>query len=222
MAAISRRPWRCKDAESIWRPSETRTGTPASDTELDELIEALQDQRGFEAKAPLADKTEPTAHVAPAYPWLVSLVGRLEMPRRAALRWGQAVLGTLTALCYFCFARRAFQSLTVGFLAGLFLAIHPFWIINTAELNDGVLATFLLAAILALGTRAGQAGGPFLSLLFGLTLAGLAMTRAALLPFTLVALLWFLLSCRTIRAGWLCALLACLGLRQRTGALGRA
>jgi hypothetical protein len=121
------------------------------------------------------------------------------------------VLGSLTVLCYFCFARRAFQSLTVGFLAGLLAALHPFWIINTAELNDGVLATILLAASLAIGTRAGQSGGPFLSLLFGMVLAGLAMTRAALLPFAFIGLLWFLLSCRGLRAGWLCALLAVLG-----------
>ena len=180
-------------------------------TELDELVHNLDEQRAFESVAPLADQEEPTAHVAPAYPWLVSLAARLDMPRDVAVRWAQAVLGTLTVLCYFCFARRAFQSLAVGFLTGMLCALHPFWIINTAELNDGGLATFLLGACLMLGTRASQSGGAFLSLLFGLTLAGLAMTRAALLPFALVALLWFLLSCRTLRTGWLCALLAVLG-----------
>jgi 4-amino-4-deoxy-L-arabinose transferase-like glycosyltransferase len=180
-------------------------------SDFDQLVRGLQEQRVFEAQASLTDTMEPTAHIAPAYPWLVSIVGRLDVPRDAALRWGQAVLGSLTVLCFFCFARRAFQSLTVGFLAALLAALHPFWIVNTAELNDGVLATFLLAASLALGTRVGQSGGPFLSLLFGLALAGLAMTRAALLPFAAVALLWFLLQCRTLRAGWLCALLAVLG-----------
>ena len=37
------------------------------------------------------------------------------------------------------------------------------------------------------------------------------MTRAALLPFAVVAFLWFLLRCRIVVRGWLCALLAFLG-----------
>src|SRR5262249_42429465 len=49
------------------------------------------------------------------------------------------------------------------------------------------------------------------SLLFGLALAGLALVRAALLPFGVVACLWFLLRCRRVPRGWLCALLAFLG-----------
>jgi 4-amino-4-deoxy-L-arabinose transferase-like glycosyltransferase len=194
-----------------WFPTTAAVRAPRQSTELDELVHNLDGQRGFASVAPLAGQEEPTAHIAPAYPWLVSLAARLDMPRDVVVRWAQAVLGTLTVLCYFCFARRAFQSLAVGFLTGLLCALHPFWIVNTAELTDGVLATFLLGACLMLGTRASQSGGAFLSLLYGLTLAGLAMTRAALLPFALVALLWFLLSCRALRAGWLCALLAVLG-----------
>ena len=163
------------------------------------------------ALPPLADKEEKTADVSPAYPWLISLVSRWDVSVDGAVRWAQAALGTLTVACYFCFARRAFQSLLVGFLAGLLAALHPFWIINTAELADGVLASFLLAMSLALGTRASQSGGAFASLLYGLALAGLAMTRAALLPFAVVALIWFLVRCRDLRAGWFCALLAVLG-----------
>src|SRR5262249_47406431 len=148
-----------------------------------------------------AEKEETTAHVAPGYPWLVSLLARWDVPLEASVRWGQAALGTLTAALYMVFARRVFHSLVAGFLAGLLGAVHPFWIINTAELTSGVLATFLLAASLALGARASQLGGPFASLLFGLALAGLALTRAALLPFTVVALAWFLFECRRLRGG---------------------
>ncbi|MBI3407962.1 MAG: hypothetical protein HY040_06355 [Planctomycetes bacterium] len=96
-------------------------------------------------------------------------------------------------------------------MAGLLAAIHPFWIVNTAELSDGVLATFLLALVLVLGCRAGQVGGAFASLLFGLSLAALAMVRAAFLPFVLVGLLWFLWRCRSLKMGWFCAFLAILG-----------
>ena len=114
-------------------------------------------------------------------------------------------------MLYFCFARRAFASTIAGTLAGLLGALYPFWIVNTAELADGVLVTFLLAAVLALGTRGSQVGGSFTSLLYGLTLAALAMVRAALLPFAVVAFVWYLARCRSVRAGWFAALLALLG-----------
>ncbi len=106
---------------------------------------------------------------------------------------------------------RAFSSTIAGTLAGLLGALYPFWIINTAELADGVLVTLLLAATLALGTRGSQVGGAFTSLLFGLLLAALPMVRAALLPFAVVAFVWYLARCRTLRAGWFAALLALLG-----------
>jgi hypothetical protein len=192
-------------------PADTLRRGRKQPSELDNLVHNLEEERWFGSLAPLADKEEKTAHVSPAYPWLVSLMARWDIPVDGGVRWVQAGLGTLTAACYFFFARRAFANLLVGFLAGLLSAVHPFWIVNTAELSGGVLATFLLAACLMLGTRASQAGGSLGSLLYGLALAGLALTRAALLPFALVALLWFLLRCRTLRAGWFCGLLAVLG-----------
>jgi hypothetical protein len=96
-------------------------------------------------------------------------------------------------------------------LTGLLIAFHPFWIVNTAELNDGVLASFLLGVVLMLGARAAQEGGAFSSLLFGLALAGLALVRAAFLPFAVVALLWFLWQCRRFPLGWFAGVLALLG-----------
>jgi 4-amino-4-deoxy-L-arabinose transferase-like glycosyltransferase len=182
-------------------------------TELDDLVFNLTNYQWFGGVAPLADKEERTAHVAPGYTWLLSLAERWldSGDRLTAVRWAQCALGALTAGFYFLFARRAFFSLSVALLAGLLCALNPFWVINTAEINDGVLATFLLAACLFLGTRGGQEGEALTSLLFGLALAGLALVRAALLPFAVVALLWFLWNCRGLRRGWLCALLAFLG-----------
>jgi len=180
-------------------------------TERDNLVANIKESQWFGGLAPLADKEEQTAHVAPGYPWLVGLLARWVDEPEALLRWIQCGLGTLTTACYFFFARRAFRSALVGALAGLLCAIHPFWIINTAELDDGVLATTLLGAVLVLGTRGSQAGGAFTSLLYGLALAGLALVRAALLPFAVVGLLWFLLRCRKLQRGWLFALLAFLG-----------
>jgi len=183
----------------------------AKPTELDALIANLTEHKWFGSLAPLADTEERTAHRAPGYPWLAALAARwLDKPDQA-LRWAQCLLGTLTAGCYFFFARRAFRSNVVGFLAGLFCALNPFWIVNTAELEDGVLATFILAFGIAAGTRGSQDGGSFTSLLFGLSMAGLSMIRAALLPFATVAVLWYLLRCRKLNKGWFAALLAFLG-----------
>jgi 4-amino-4-deoxy-L-arabinose transferase-like glycosyltransferase len=153
---------------------------------------------------------ERDAHVAPGYPWLLSLARLLPEPDRT-VRWVQVGLGALTAGLYFLFARRAFGSLVLASLTGLLCALHPFWIVATTELADGVLAAFVLGLALWLGTRAGQSGGAMTSLLYGLTLAGLALVRAALLPFAIVAVLSFLWRCRSLPRGWLFALLAFLG-----------
>jgi hypothetical protein len=127
------------------------------------------------------------------------------------VRWVQCGLGALTAGFYFLFARRAFRHLGVATVAGLACALHPFWVIDTAALNDGVLSSFLVGLAVWLGTRAGQEGGAFASLLYGLSLAGTALVRAALTPFAFVALAWFLLRSRSAAGGWLHALLAFLG-----------
>jgi len=178
------------------------------------LVDNIRRYGAFSCKAPLADMEEQTAHVAPAYPWLVgSLAGWLEDADRAtqAIRWAQCVLGSLTAGLYFLFARRVFANPVVALLAGLLTAIHPFWIVNTAELQDGTLTCFLLGCCLWLGTAGAQRGGPLTSLLFGLALAAMALTRAALLPYAFIACLWYLLSCRSLPRGWVCALMAFLG-----------
>jgi 4-amino-4-deoxy-L-arabinose transferase-like glycosyltransferase len=215
---------RCADNGKTPGPVQVQGPTPRPDyganvklrdrenpTELDALVENLAEHKWFGSLAPLADKEEQTAHRAPGYPWLVALALRWLGDADRAMRWAQCLFGTLTAACYFFFARRAFRSTVVGFLAGLLCAVHPFWIANTAEINDGVLATFLLAFGIAAGTRGSQEGGPFTSLLFGLSMAALAMIRAALLPFATVAVLWFLLRCRKLHKGWFPALLAFLG-----------
>jgi hypothetical protein len=184
-------------------------------TVLEELAENVRSGNGFVSHTPLHVGPEVTAHTSPGYPYLLAGVAILTDDWvddwRVVVRWLQCSLGTLTAGLYFLFARRAFQSLLVGALAGFLCALHPFWVINTAAINDGVLASFLLAVCLFLGTRGSQVCGPTESLLFGLGLAALALVRAPLLPFAVVAMLWFLSRCRFVRRGWLCGLLAFLG-----------
>jgi 4-amino-4-deoxy-L-arabinose transferase-like glycosyltransferase len=189
---------------------QVQAGRVAPDAD-DRLVRNLIDEGAFRGRAPLSDGEDATAHVAPGYYYLIAQFHLLDWPAAAMVRWTHVGLGTLTVLCLYFFARRAFFNSLAALCAGLLAAVHPFWILNTAELGDGTLATFLLAAALALGTRGSQAGGAFTSLAFGLCLAGLAMVRAALLPFGVVALLWFLSQCKGVRGGWFNALLALLG-----------
>jgi hypothetical protein len=187
---------------------ETQLGLhgPMGPTQFDNLVFNLREHRWFGSLAPLADKEEQTAHVAPGYYWLASLV-----PSETLLRRIQAGVGTLTVLCLFFFARLAFASNIAATIVGLLAALHPFWIVNAGELADGTLITFLLTASLMMGTIAARTGGPLSSALFGLSLAGLTLVRAALLPFSFLALGWFLLRCRGLRLGWFAGLLAILG-----------
>jgi 4-amino-4-deoxy-L-arabinose transferase-like glycosyltransferase len=187
-------------------------------TELDQLVHNLKEHQWFGSHPPFAGKEateEKTAHVAPGYPWLLGLLGRLTQSDADTtdrmMRWIQCGLGALTAGLYFLIGVLAFRSRLVGLLAGLLCAAHPFWIIDTATIDDGVLATFMLAVCLFLGTRGGQSGGVITSLLYGLALAGLSLVRAALLPFAFVGLLWFLWRSRSLRHGWFGAILAVLG-----------
>jgi hypothetical protein len=186
--------------------------TPAN--ELETLITSVRTQRTFSSQAPLAGGVEDTAHTSPGYPWLLAWLGQVPVdlgPFDRTVRWIQCALGALTAAFYCWFALQAFRSRAVALLTGLACALYPFWVINTAQVNDGVLASFLLAGCLLVGTTAGRTGNIACSLLFGLGLAGLALVRAALLPFGFVALLWFFVRCRMLPRGWLCALLAFLG-----------
>lgn len=182
--------------------------------ERDELVANLRDRGEFTARAPLAAGDEKTAHTSFVYPWLLSAVDRAASDLAISyqrVRWGQAALGALAAGLYFLFARRAFRSGAVALLAGLFCALHPYWVVNVAEISDGVLASFLLALCLFLGVRAGQRGGALTSLLYGLGLAALASVRPALLPFAFVAALWFLWRCQRLASGWMYAVLGFLG-----------
>lgn len=181
---------------------------------LDRLVENLRESGRFFSIYPykrsdqfnIPTSDEPTAYIAPGYPWYRALLGSKGDVWSAS----QIVLGSLTPVCFLLFARLAFRSRLVALLTGLLCAIHPFWILATPG-GDAVLAAFLLGLVLWFGTWGAEQGGAMPSLLFGFTLAALSLTRAAMLVFAFVALTWFLYRCRTIERGWLCSLLAFLG-----------
>jgi hypothetical protein len=170
------------------------------------LVLNLRKYPWFGSLAPLSDEEQQTAHVAPGYPRVVAW-----LPDDATVRRVQAGLGIVTVLLLFFYARMVLASNLAAFFVGILAAAQPFWIVNTGEVADGTLATFLLAATLFLGTAAARTGGPLTSLVFGLALACLSLVRASCLPFAFLALGWFLLRCRSLRLGWFAGLLALLG-----------
>jgi 4-amino-4-deoxy-L-arabinose transferase-like glycosyltransferase len=194
-------------------PGSTSSAESETSTELERLAESVRQSQAFEVHAPFAAQEEKTAHYSPGYPWLLGWLGRL-VPVESVpfwMRWIQVGLGSLTAGLYFLFARRAFRSRTVGLLAGLLTALHPFWIVGVGAIADGVVAAFLLGLVLFLAARAGETGGALASLLLGVTLAGLSLVRAALLPFSFAVVIWFLWRSRSLPRGWLAGVLVLLG-----------
>ena len=215
-SGMSAGPLRVQDADPVLisLPADSEMHGRALPTEQDALIHNLKEHQWFGILAPFGTVEERTAHVAPGYPWLLAWLERSPIqfgPPDWTVRWIQCGLGALTAAFYFFFALRAFESRWVAALAGAACALNPFWIINTAQIDDGVLATFLLAVCIASGARAGRTGGAGAGLVYGVCLAGLALVRATMLLFAILALAWLLFRCRGLRRGWLCALLAFLG-----------
>lgn len=209
--AIGARAWflqQCADRGAASAALQVQGPLPASDRAL---VANVTEHQWLGGPAPLSSEEETTAHSAPAMPWLLGALAWGSTAPETLFRWLNCVLGGLTACCYFFFARRAFHSMLVGTIAGYAAALYPFWIINTAELNDGALAGFLLSVCLMLGARVVQMGGALSALLFGLSLAALTMTRAAFLPFALLALLWLLWECRRHSMGWVAGIMALVG-----------
>ncbi len=120
---------------------------PSRNAEALALAASIRDNNSFVGPGPLSEGPEATAHASPGYPWLLGLLKKAIPDDKFELlvRWGHCVLGALTAGFYFLFARRAFRSTTAGLLTGLLCAIYPFWVVNTAAIDDGVLATFLVS-----------------------------------------------------------------------------
>src|SRR5262245_26289576 len=82
-------------------------------TDRDILVDNLRQWQSYSGRAPLADWEEKTAHLSPGYPTLVAwLYGWQGDPATTTtlLRWAQCILGSVTALLVFLFARRAFAS----------------------------------------------------------------------------------------------------------------
>jgi 4-amino-4-deoxy-L-arabinose transferase-like glycosyltransferase len=184
------------------------------DQRLEDLADDLKLARGenqYLGRAPWNDRPEITAFAAPGYFFFASALYRLPVDFEPAVRWTQCVLGALTAAIWCLLARKLFRSQLVAIVAGLLCAVYPIWIVNVGELDDGVLASFLLVVALLVGTLGSRTGGPLASLAFGLLLALLCLVRAVFVPFAFAAVLWYLWQCKRHQASWVSSVLVFLG-----------
>ncbi len=148
---------------------------------------------------------------SPAIPWLWTWAIHFDYHTVGTWLCLQVPLSTFSVLWLTLFVLWAFQRVGVALLAGVFAAVHPYWIVNAAEFADGPWAVFFLTLSLYLGTRTARVGGNVASFLLGISWGLLVLVRVETILFVMPAILWFVWRCRDVSGGWLCALLTLLG-----------
>lgn len=139
---------------------------------------------------------------APLYPYALGIFYRVFGHDLFWVRFAQILLGSCSCLLLM-HAGRLFFSRTIGFVAGLLLALYAPAIFFDTLIQKSVLDTFfmsgtLLTLGLLLGARApssafAQADKPALCLTLGLVLGCFTLTRENILLFIPVAIAWCLL-----------------------------
>jgi len=129
----------------------------------------------------------------PGYPIFLAGVQLVFGPSKLAVRLAQAVLGTVTVALAYVLAQRLFGR-AEAVVAGLFVAVYPFFILySVLILSEVLFIVFMLAALVCL-VLAYQRPGRKWSLLAGLGLGLATLVRASFLPFgVLAAVAWVVL-----------------------------
>ena len=173
-----------------------------SDADLQQLIRSVKDSNSFVSNAPLADAPERPLTFLPAIP--IRRHGRpVHRGGSAGFRdsLGPVPLGALTARLYYLFAQ-AIRSLAVGTLAGVF-SLHPFWVVDTAAINDGTLASFLVGLSLFVGDTRWTDRRPVRQPALRPCLGRRRLRARRCCRLRFFALAWYVLRRRRMPSGWL-------------------
>jgi 4-amino-4-deoxy-L-arabinose transferase-like glycosyltransferase len=103
----------------------------------------------------------------------------------------ESLCGALTVVCVILLATRLFDRAT-GLLTGLLAAIYPYFVIHDTALQETSSYTCLTATAVLLLFWAAQERTWMWSILAGATMGLALLTRASLLPFVPLSLLWLL------------------------------
>ena len=126
----------------------------------------------------------------PVYPILMA--GAALTPRPyLTIVIGQSLVGAITVLCVILLAEHLFDRAT-GLLAGLLAALYPYFVIHDTALQETSTYTCLTAIAVLLLFYAAREHSRTLAALAGGALGLALLTRASLLAFVPLALLWLL------------------------------
>jgi 4-amino-4-deoxy-L-arabinose transferase-like glycosyltransferase len=131
----------------------------------------------------------PTAFVAPALPWMVSLLYRAVGHGYFAALLLQCLLGACVPLVVVALGRRLFGA-RAGWIAGWLVAVHPLLVFFTGYLvTETALTLGLYASLLAVAWWVGRPGRGR-ALVAGVCLGLTALIKPSVLPLPVVLLPW--------------------------------
>lgn len=176
---------------------------PRSTYEHGEIAANLIAGRGFSTQFLGAEGA--TSQQAPLYPVIVAAtywLGGVETPRALLLlELAQSLLGGVLVVAVVAIADQvAPGQRAVAFLAGLFAALHPTLVYAATHVQVALLATVLLALVVAESYRAAQTGRIASAALCGVWLALLMLTDP-ILALALPGAIWALVQGQGVRRG---------------------
>lgn len=133
-----------------------------------------------------------TAFRPPGYPLFLALVYRLAgiSGRLPAVRLVQAILGTLTPLMLFLIGQRLGLRSRASFIAGMLVALYPFfWFLPAGLATENLFIPLWLLSLLLLLDHS-KSGRPGLAVLTGLVLGAATLTRGVMAAFVPIAAWW--------------------------------
>ena len=149
---------------------------------FDQLATSLVEKKTFGWEG------RPNAARSPAYPFFLAACYLLFGKSLRAVRLVQALLGTLTVLLIYLWARDWFTE-TAARWAGGIAAVYPFYIFYTGYMLQETLLVFCSVLALYLLHNLQKRNSPSLAFSSGMTLGLLILTKASLLPFAILSLL---------------------------------
>jgi 4-amino-4-deoxy-L-arabinose transferase-like glycosyltransferase len=161
--------------------------------EYDMLANNLLSGRGYSLQ-----EGHPYGFRPPGYPFFLALLYAVFGRSYVAVRLANVLLGTLTCLPIYRFAKHVWQW-RMGLLASLGVAVHPLLIYFTSMIYPECLILCLTAVVFLLVNEASESRRIRDVLPIGLVLSILVYLRPSMLTFGLMLCIWIWLTYETIR-----------------------
>jgi 4-amino-4-deoxy-L-arabinose transferase-like glycosyltransferase len=130
------------------------------------------------------------AYWPPVYPTLLAAAALTPSPYLTIVV-SESLIGASTVLCAILLAEHLFDRVT-GLIAGIVAALYPYFLIHDTALQETSVYTCLTATAVLLFYRAARDKSSLLAVLAGAALGAALLTRASLIGFVPMSLLWLL------------------------------